>query len=227
MIRFNYEWDLAGAERAITEALRLYPSFAQAHQYYSSVLTAMQRPDEAIAAARRAMELDPLAPTATTSLGVRYYYAKRPTEAIEQFTKTLEVTPGFPVAHWGLGQCYRLQGRFAEQIDQLKSAVQLSGNSAYMRAHLAYGYAVAGERAQAEALRSELQGEAAGRYLAPYHMALIAAGLGDTNDAVNWLERAFADRSGWLMFLPVEPEFDVMRQTPAFQRLLARVTPLG
>jgi TolB-like protein/DNA-binding winged helix-turn-helix (wHTH) protein/Tfp pilus assembly protein PilF len=224
MIKFNYDWDLAGAERAIEEALRLNPSLAQAHQYYSSLLTAMNRPDEAIAAAQRAMELDPLAATASTSLGVRYYYAKRPAEAIEQFKKTLEVKPGFPVAHWGLAQSYRVQGRLADQIDQLKSAVQLSGNSAYMRAHLAYGYAVSGDRARAEALRGELQRES-GHYLAPYHMALIASGLGDVDDAVRWLEKAFEDRSGWLMFLPVEPEFDGLRQAPGFQRLLARVVP--
>ena len=227
MIRFNYDWDLDGAERAIREALRLNPSFAQAHQYYSSILTAMKRPDEAIAAAQRAMELDPLAPTASTSLGVRYYYASRPVDAIDQFKKTLEVTPGFPVAHWGLAQCYRLQGRLADHIDQLKSAVQLSGNSAYMRAHLAYGYAVAGDRAQAEAMRHELQRESEGRYLAPYHMALIAAGLRETDEAVRWLEKAFADRSGWLMFLPVEPEFDAIRQAPGFQRLLTRVSAQG
>jgi tetratricopeptide (TPR) repeat protein len=225
MIKFNYDWDLVGAERAIREALRLNPSFAQAHQYYSSILTAMRRPDEAIAAAKRSMELDPLAPTAGTSLGVRYYYAGRPAEAIDVFTKTLEVTPGFSVAHWGLAQCYRLQGRFTDQIDQLKSAVQLSGNSAYMRAHLAYGYAVAGDRPNADALRRELQRESEGRYLAPYHMALIAAGLGETDEALRWLEKAFDDRSGWLMFLAVEPEFDALRQAPGFPRLLTRVVP--
>jgi len=222
MIKLNYDWDLAGAEREIKEALRLNPSFSQAHQYYSSILTTMKRPDEAIAAAQRAMELDPLSATASTSLGVRYYYADRPVEAIAAFTKTLEVTPGFSVAHWGLAQCYRLQKRFPEQIEQLRSAAQLSGNSAYMRAHLAYGYAVAGDRKQAEALQSELRAEGAGGYLAPYHMALIAAGLGETDEAVTWLEKALKDRSGWLMYLPVEPEFDAMRQAPGFQRLLAR-----
>jgi TolB-like protein/DNA-binding winged helix-turn-helix (wHTH) protein/Flp pilus assembly protein TadD len=223
MIKFNYDWDLAGAEREIKEALRLNPSFAQAHQYDSGVLMTMKRPDEAIAAAQRAMELDPLAATASTSLGVRYYYANRCAEAIAAFTKTLETTPGFAVAHWGLGQCYRMQKRFPEQIEQLRSAVQLSGNSAYMRAHLAYGYAVAGDRDQANALRRELTEEGKSRYLAPYHMALIAAGLGETDDVVRWLEKAFADRSGWLMFLPVEPEFGAMRQAPGFQRLLARI----
>jgi tetratricopeptide (TPR) repeat protein len=225
MVRFNYDWDLAGAEQEIREALRLNPSFAQAHQYYSSILTTQGRQDEAIDAARRAVELDPLAPTATTSLGVRYYYANRPDEAIQQFQKTLEVAPNFAVAHWGLAQCYRLQGRFDDQIRELLTAVQLSGNSSYMRAHLAYGYAVKGDRARAEALQKEIAADADRRYVAPYHLALIAAGLGQTADAIRWLERAYADRSGWLMFLPVEPEFEDLRQEPAFRQLIARITP--
>jgi TolB-like protein/tetratricopeptide (TPR) repeat protein len=225
MIKFNFEWDLAGAEREIREALRLNPSFAQAHQYYSSILTCLGRLDDAIAAARRAVELDPLAPTATTSLGVRYYYARRVDEAREQFLKTLAVTPGFAVAHWGLAQLNRLEGRSDEQLDQLRIAVQLSGNSAYMRAHLAYGYAIAGDRARAEALRRELEAEGPHKYVAPYHLALISAGLRDEATAVRWLERAYDDRSGWLVFLPVEPEFDGMRPRPDFQQLLARITP--
>jgi TolB-like protein/DNA-binding winged helix-turn-helix (wHTH) protein len=225
MIKFNFEWDLAGAEREIKEALRLNPSFAQAHQYYSGILTCMGRMDEAIAAARRAVELDPLAPTATTSLGVRYYYARRVAEAREQFFRTLEVTPGFAVAHWGLAQLNRMDGRLDDQIDQLRTAVQLSGNSAYMRAHLAYGYAVAGDRVRADALRRELEAEGPQRYVAPYHLALIAAGLGEDEAAVRWLERAYDDRSGWMVFVPVEPEFDGLRQRSDFQRLLARITP--
>ena len=67
--------------------------------------------------------------------------------------------------------------------------------------------------------------QASRRYVAPYHLALIAAGLGETEEAVRWLERAYDDRSGWLMFLPVEPEFDGLRKDPGFQRLLTRIRP--
>jgi TolB-like protein/DNA-binding winged helix-turn-helix (wHTH) protein/Tfp pilus assembly protein PilF len=225
MIRFNFDWDLQGAEREIQQALAINPSFAQAHQYYSGILMTMGRMEGAIDSARRAVALDPLAPTATTSLGVRYYYAKRPEEAIQQFQKTLEIAPAFPVAHWGLAQSYRLLGRLGEHVEELQRAAALSGNSTYMRAHLAYGFAVAGNRTRAEAMRDELVAEAATSYVAPYHLALIAAGLGDATEAVRWLERAYDDRSGWLVFLPVEPEFDPMRNVPAFQQLLARVKP--
>jgi TolB-like protein/DNA-binding winged helix-turn-helix (wHTH) protein/tetratricopeptide (TPR) repeat protein len=225
MIKFNFEWDLAGAEREIREALRLNPSFAQAHQYHSGILMCLGRMDDAIAAARRAVELDPLAPTATTSLGVRHYYAGHVEDARKQFLQTLASTPGFAVAHWGLAQLNRVERRFDEQIEQLRIAVQLSGNSAYMRAHLAYGYAVAGDRARAESLMHELEAEGSRGYVAPYHLALIAVGLGDYATTMRWLERAYDDRSGWLVFLPVEPEFDGMRSRPEFQQLLSRITP--
>lgn len=223
MVRMNYDWDLLGAEREIKEALRLNPSFAQAHQYYSAILTCMNRMDEAVAAARRAVELDPLAPTATTSLGVRYYYAGHPDEARAEFLKTLELTPGFSVAHWGLGQVHRVKREYAEQIEQLRSATQLAGNTSYMRAHLAYGYAVWSRTQEAETLQRELETESVSGYVAPYHFALIAVGLGQYDDAMKWLERMVADRSGWLAFLPVEPEFEPMRNRPDFQQLLTRI----
>jgi tetratricopeptide (TPR) repeat protein len=226
MVKLAYEWNAPAAEREIREAIRLNPNSAQAHQYYSTLLTTQGRFDEAIGQSQRAYELDPLSPPASTTLGVRYYYAGRCDAAIPQFMKTLDASPGFGVAHWGLAQCYRMQGDWPRTLDELQRAVELSGNSAYMRAHLAYGLAVAGDRKGAEGIYRELESDAVGRYASPYHFALIAAGLGDDTRVVGQLQRAFDDRSGWLMFLPVQPEFARVRQTPEIQRLLARVKPM-
>lgn len=225
MIRFTYDWDLAAAEREVTEAIRLNPSLSKAHQYYSGILTGAHRFDEAIAEAHRAMELDPLSATAGTTLGVRLWYAGKIDEAEREFRKTLEVNPSFAVAHWGLAQCLRTRGHVEEALDEVTKAVTLSDNSAYMRAHLGYGYARSGDRLRAEAIAKELEAEAPARYVAPYHLALIAVGLGDHREAARWLQRAYHDRSGWMMFLPVEPEFQQARQAPEIQRLLAQVRP--
>src|SRR4029078_4900077 len=92
-----------------------------------------------------------------------------------------------------------------------------------MRAHLGYGYAAAGDRMRAQAIAEELEAEGPARYVAPYHLALIAAGLGDTAVAVRWLERAYRDRSGWMMFLPIEPEFQKIKEAPEVQRLLTSI----
>ena len=226
MVKLDYDWDLIGSEREVLEAIRLNPSSVQAHQYYSSTLTTMGRLDEAIREARIAMDLDPLSAIAGTSLAIRYWYAGRIDEATAVFRKTIETNPEFGVAHWGLAQCYRAKGDARQQIEELRRAVALSGNSAYMRAHLAYGYATAGNRAQAESIRRELDLESRDHYTSPYYGALIAAGLGDRDAMMASLERALADRSGWMVFLQVEPEFEAVRQAPEFQRLLARVKPL-
>lgn len=226
MVELDYDWDRQASEREVLEAIRLNPSSVQAHQYYSSTLTTMGRLDEAIREAQRAKELDPLSAIAGTSLAIRYWYAGRIGDAIGEFQRTLESSPEFSVAHWGLAQCYRANGDTRREIDELQRAVALAGNSAYMRAHLAFGYATAGDRARAEAIRQELESESRRRYASPYHLALISVGLGERPAAMEALERAFADRSGWLVFLGVEPEFESVRQAPEFQRLLARVMPL-
>jgi TolB-like protein/DNA-binding winged helix-turn-helix (wHTH) protein/Flp pilus assembly protein TadD len=227
MIRLSYRWDRAGAEQDIREAIRLNPSFAQAHQYYSTVLTTMGRFDAAIDEAKRSLDLDPLSAPASTTLGIRYYYAGRCAEAAVQFQKTLETNPGFGVAHWGLAQCARERRDRTTELHELEQAVQLSGNSAYMRAHLAYGIALAGDRDRAVALQRELESEARARYQSPYHLALVSMGLADRDGALGALEGALTDRSGWMVFLPVEPEFAPLRQDPRFQRLLARVQPMS
>jgi TolB-like protein/DNA-binding winged helix-turn-helix (wHTH) protein/Flp pilus assembly protein TadD len=227
MVKLDYEWDRAGSEREVLEAIRLNPSSVQAHQYYSSTLTTMGRMEEATAEAHRAMELDPLSAIAGATLGIRYWYDGRVDEAIAEFNKTLEANPEFGVAHWGLAQCYRQNGDTRRELDELRRAVTLSGNSAYMRAHLAYGLATSGDRERALGIQHELEVEGRERYASPYHLALIAAGLGDREAMMRALERVYADRSGWMVFLPVEPEFASMRQLPAFQQLIARVKPVS
>ena len=223
MVHFTYEWDLAASEYEVKEAIRLNASNSRAHQYYSAVLTTLHRFDAAIEEAHRAMELDPLSATAGTTLGVRLWYAGRLGDAEQEFQKTLEVNPSFAVAHWGLAQCLLAKGRTEDGLDELTKAVTFSDNSAYMRAHLAYAYARTGDRRRAEAIAKQLQDEGPARYVAPYHLALVAAGLNDTPGAARWLERAFRDRSGWMTFLPVEPEFEKVRQAPEVQRLLSEV----
>jgi len=226
MVRLSYRWDRAGAEREIQEAIRLNPSSSLAHQYYSTALTTMGRFDEAVAESRRALELDPLSAPASTTLGIRYWYAGRLAEAMIQFSKTIDANPEFAIAHWGLAQAHLANGEHTRAIDELQRALELSGNSAYMRAHLAFALAKAGNRERAKSLQRELEDESRERYESPYHQALIALGLGDRAAMMQALERAFNDRSGWLVFLPVEPEFAGERAAPEFQRLLARVTPL-
>jgi TolB-like protein/DNA-binding winged helix-turn-helix (wHTH) protein/tetratricopeptide (TPR) repeat protein len=225
MVRFNSDWDLEAASQDLSHAMALSPSLARAWQYKSAILTAMGRFDEAVQAARQGQELDPLSVLENTTLGVRLYYARRFPEAITQFNRTLATNPGFGVAHWGLAETYRELGRHAESIPELRKAAELSNNAPYMRAWLVHGLAAAGQRDEANAIRRDLERLSNERYLSPFLFALMASGFGERDQTISWLEKTLAVRSGWMPFVPVEPEFQWLRTDPAFDRLIARVRP--
>jgi len=216
MVRFNRDWDVDGALRDLDRAIALNPSLARAHQYRSAVLTVMGKFAEAVEAARYAQHLDPLSAAENTTLGVRLYYAGRHQEAIAQFTKAIATTPDFAVAHWGLGETYRELGRHQDAIPELRRAVTLAQDSPYMRAWLAHGLASAGQAAEADAIRRDLERLAGERYVSPFLFALIAAGSHDRDQTLAWLERTASAGSGWIPFLPVEPQFAWLRKLPAF-----------
>jgi TolB-like protein/Tfp pilus assembly protein PilF len=222
MVRLN-NWDLAGAEASLRRAIASSPNLAQAHQYLSSVLTAAGRFDEAIAAAERARVLDPLSPTVTATLGIRYLYARRYSEAVPHLKGTLDVTPEFPAAHWALGIVRRELGDEAGAVAAMRRAVEHSGDSSYMRAWLAHTLAASGRAAEARRIEAALADEARAVYVSPFHFALVATGLGERQRALDWLERAYRDGSGWMVFLGVQREFDGLRSDARFAGLLARV----
>jgi TolB-like protein/DNA-binding winged helix-turn-helix (wHTH) protein/Tfp pilus assembly protein PilF len=223
MVRFSLEWDLPAADRDLLRAISLNPSYARAHQYRSAVLTAMSRFDDAVESARKSSALDPLSVTDGTTLGIRLYYAGRYEDAVSQFRLTLQDHPGFSITHWGLGQTYAEMGRLNDAVSALRVAVEHAGGSPYMRAWLANVLARAGQRDEAERIRSEIKTLADRGYVSPFVFALMAAGLGEKDAALEWLERVKAARSGWVPFLPVEPEFSAYRDDPRFRELQAEV----
>jgi TolB-like protein/DNA-binding winged helix-turn-helix (wHTH) protein/tetratricopeptide (TPR) repeat protein len=223
MVRLN-RWDLGGAEASLRRAIAINPNLAQAHQYLSSVLTAGGRFDEAIAAAERARVLDPLSPTVTATLGIRYLYARRYSEAVPPLKGTLDVTPEFAAAHWALGIVRRELGDETGAIGAMRRAVEHAGDSSYMRAWLAHTLAVSGRGTEARRIEAALTGEARSTYVSPFHFALVAVGLGERQRSLEWLERAYEHGSGWMVFLRVQREFDGLRTDPRFVSLLARVS---
>jgi TolB-like protein/DNA-binding winged helix-turn-helix (wHTH) protein/tetratricopeptide (TPR) repeat protein len=225
MVRFNLDWDLDAADRDLQRAIALNPSSSRAHQYRSAVLMTMSKFGEAVDAARRARDLDPMSATESTTLGVRLYYAGRHAEAIEQFQRTLQAHPNFSVAVWGLAQVYREQGRMDLALTEMRRAVELANGSTYMRAWLAHALASAGHRDEADLIRRDIERGAADRYVPPFLMALMAAGSHDAARTIEWLEKTYDARSGWMPFVPVEPELRWLRSDARFQQLVARITP--
>ena len=223
IIRTKYDWDWDGAERAFKRALDLEPSYAQAHAWYSLYLEAMQRPIEAVLAAARARNLDPLSLGHNINLAWQLHQAGRDAEALAQMQKTLELNPEFWGAHWTLGQYYREKMRYPEAIAELEKAVELGGGYTLAKSTLAYTYAIAGKRAEAVKIVRELEAMSQETYVSPAHVAVIYAGLGDNDVAFAWLEKAYLARARAMAWLNVSREWDGLRSDPRFAALLRKV----
>lgn len=220
-IKFRWDRDRIEAERGFRQAIKLQPSYAPAHQWYSSYLVALERFDEAIAEAKQTQELEPLSSTASAHLGWILYLAGQNDLAIAQGTKILALDPNaFPALRYR-GLAYEQKGMYREAVGDFQKGVKLSG-SPLMLALLGHAYAASGQKPAAQNVLNELRELQGRRYVSPYTIAAIYAGLGEKDQAFKWLDKAEEERDIWLMNLKVDPVFKTLRTDPRFPDLLVR-----
>lgn len=222
-VHLFYEWDWPAAKRCFLSALEQNPSHPIAHEWYGWCLFALRHIDDALAEIRRARELDPLSVRAQAAVATSLYFARQHDRALEHLRLALELDPRFADAHCGLGLNYQRLGKWDESFAAFEEALALSGRSAEDIASAGFAYGAAGRAADAYAMLSELQELSARRYVPAVYSAAVYAGLGLLQDACDWLERAFAERSSWLVFLRVDPWWDGLRTQPRFARLLEQM----
>jgi tetratricopeptide (TPR) repeat protein len=181
----------------------------------------MGRFDEAIAEAKRAQELEPLSFIGNSHLGWILYLAGRYDEAIDHCRRLLDVDPNFFPARRYLGLVYEQKGMYREAIDEFQQGVKLSGNP-LMMSLLGHAYAASGKKAEARRILAELNRQKQ-KYVSPYTVATIYAGLGERDQAFKWLEKAFEERDIWLMNLKVDPVLKEFRSERRFASLLQRI----
>jgi serine/threonine protein kinase/Tfp pilus assembly protein PilF len=214
-------WDWTGAEQEFKRALELNPNFARAHSAYSLLLSSMGRHEQGIAEIKRARELDPLALVINANIGFRLYFARQYEQATEQLKKTLEMDKNFGYAHLILGYTYDGMGRYNESITEYETRIRSSGDSTSTECFLGYGMAKAGRRNDAEAILKKL--ETTKDYVSPAELAILYIGLGEKEQALLALERAFAAHDLQMRFIGVDPHMDSLRSEPRFQELIRKV----
>jgi tetratricopeptide (TPR) repeat protein len=187
----------------------------------------MGRHAEALREAEAARALDPLSLIVQTWVGLRHYFARRYDEAIAEYRKALELDRDFAPAHWHLGWAYQEGGRLEEGVAAARQALALDPESLLYLASLGQAYARAGMAREARATLARLAAASGERHVSAYHVAAIHAALGDTTATLDWLERAYDERSPWIGYLGVDPRLDAVRSQPRFRRLLsqARLPP--
>jgi eukaryotic-like serine/threonine-protein kinase len=218
---FNRNW--TAAEQLFERAIELNPSYADAHLAYASYLMTRGRAEESIAASNRARELDPFSLSISAHRGFLLENARRYDEAIEQLRRVIAMDPNNYQAHWYLGHTYAANGQFNEAVAASEKAVSLSGRATGALGFLGLAYGLAGRKGDATRILNELLALDERRYVTPAALANVYIGLGDYDRAFVWLEKAYQERSGYIVWLKVFPIVDPLRSDPRFDDLVRRV----
>jgi TolB-like protein/DNA-binding winged helix-turn-helix (wHTH) protein/Flp pilus assembly protein TadD len=216
-----FEWDFDSAGKEFQRAIELNPGYATAHHWYAWHLSVLGRYDEAIAEMRKAENLDPLSLIINADLAELLLIAHLYDDSIQQSRKTIEMDPNFALAHNQLGLAYLEKQMHDEAIAELQKAVRLSGGSPTCVANLASAYVVSGKRSEAEKLLSDLKKRSNPAYSHASEIAVIYASLGDTDQAMTWLEKGYEERFNPSVLL--RPGFDPLRSDPRFEDLVRRI----
>jgi tetratricopeptide (TPR) repeat protein len=219
----HHGWDWAAAAAQFERAIELDPRYAHAHHWQAHLLVAQRQWPAALAAAQRALALQPVDVIINVHMAWHHWLARDPQAAIEQAdrTESLDDTDHWPPFFRGMAcvQC----GRGEAAVDNLREACQRGRGNAVMRAGLGYVYAAAGERRAARQVLQEFSEAAGSQQRFAYEAAVIHAALGEREAALDQLEAAWCARSGWIAYLAVDPRLDPVRGDARFAALLERV----
>ena len=219
-----YEWDWTGAEQAFRRAIELNPGYPDAHQRYGMFLTAMGRFDEAIDELQRARQLDPLSPITQVISAYPYYYSRQYESAARLLREVIADDEGYSMAHFRLGLALAQKGSYDQAVNEVSRSVELSNDRDTIAA-LAYVEALSGDRESAYAALTKLDDREKEGFVTSYNRVMVYAGLGENALALDWLERAYDERSYWLIYLRVDPVLDPLRNERRFIAIDEKMFP--
>ncbi len=221
LILFVFDYDWAAAERAFLRAIDLSPGSAQVHDHYSWLCASREQHDDALRHVRLAHELDPIA--VRTDLATMLLRAGRIEEGLEEARLSVETEPRAPRCHSSLGWALIFRGDTALGIASLEHAVAIAPGSTIFLAQLGEAYAMTGDTIRARQILAQLHERAEREFVTPYHFAYIYAGLGETDAAIDCLERALEQRSGAIYGIKGSFLFRNLRTNARFESLLRKM----
>ena len=221
MLSWMYDWDPVTAEQEFHYSIALAPSYDCGHEYYSGYLAWRHRREESLAEITRARELNPSSSLAYAESAL-YFQLRDYPSLIEASRKGVASDPTEWAEHYFLGMGYEETGRRAEAIPEYQKTVDMSGGDEGPTAALAYAYARQGRKPEAEKILFDLQHKP--KAVSPYSLAVINAGLGRKDAALELIGQAIQQRDlGLVWSLPADPRMDSLRSDPRFQAFLRQV----
>ncbi|TMI62787.1 MAG: tetratricopeptide repeat protein [Bacteroidetes bacterium] len=218
-----HEWKWKSAEEGFRKAIALDQSYVLAHHWFALCLTAIGKTNEAVTQMEKARELDPLSTRINADLGMAYISAGRYDDAISQEQKTLELNPKSAGARWIRGMAYQQKKMFGEAIKDYQSALELSHNNPNFLAALGHVYASSGNIAGAHKVLDTLFVVSKQEPVSPFFFALVYAGLNDKEKALEWLQKAYEEKSGSVRYLKMEPRLQNLRNDPRYIELMKKI----
>ncbi len=222
-IKFYFDWDWEGARQEFTRALDLNPNDPVSHQWYAVYLLASGQSDRAFREVQIAHRLDPLSLAINTDIGFHHYYNGRYAEAVSQLQSVLQMKSDFLLAHLWLARALLEMRRFDAALAEAAAAEAKTRDWSVLVAARGFTYGMAGMTSEARGVLREMEGLSRQRFVTSYGMALVHAGLGETDEAFRWLDRAFDERSHWLVWLRLDPRWKSLRDDPRFATRVAKI----
>jgi tetratricopeptide (TPR) repeat protein len=226
LVKEHYDWDWEGAESEFKRAIELNPSSATAHLWYGDFLANTGHLEEGMRETKRAQELDPMSLIINTMLGWQYYLARQNDQAVDQLRKVLDIDQKFAPARRILEGVYFQMGNEREAVADREKIISLSG-SPELAASIEDVFIKSGYKG---VLRSWLDGMmviSKYGYVSSYDISQIHARLGEKEETLSWLEKAYTEHDSGLVSLAVDPLFDSVRSDPRFRELLKRLKLAG
>ena len=218
---YNLNW--SAAEQYLKRAIELNPNYAVAHNSYASFLMSLGRVEESIAASARARELDPLSLSIGSQRGFLLENARRYGEAIDQLKSVLALDENHYQTLWMLGHTYVANKEYDNAIPIAEKAVALSDRTPGALGILGLAYGAKGRKDDATKILAELTELNKQRYVTPAAFVNVHIGLGNKDQALVWLEKAYNERSNYVAYIKVFPIVDPLRSDPRFIDLERRI----
>ena len=222
-VESSYEWNWAKAEKSFQHSIALNPNYATAHQWYAGQLRILGQFEDALREIHKAQEIDPLSLQISTDVGRLHYNAREYDLAVQEYQKVLELDPYFYPAHLWLGLALLEKRDFALAIESLQTALALSGNFAAVAAILGYAFGIFGKRTEAQKIMKELKSRAKNEYISAAYFAWVHVGLNDLDAAFQYFDKAFEERSWWIVYLKIWSSPEQMTKDARYTKLLKKI----
>ena len=222
-IKFYFDWDWEGARQEFARAIELNPNDSVSHQWYAVYLLASGQPGQAFDEVQLAHRLDPLSLAINTDIGFHHYYNGRYAEAVSQLRSVLAMKSDFLLAHLWLARVLLAMRQFDAALAETALAEAKARDWSVLVAARGFTYGMAGMTREAQAVLRELEALSRQRFVTSYGMALVHAGLRQIDEAFRWLDRAFDERSHWLVWLRLDPRWKSLHSDPRFAALVSKI----